>query len=424
MYSGTTPAVRFGVLAVCHCLILFALWWAYGDAVEGDFVFDDGFAVLRNADVDPSRSGLTALWRNDFWGTPLSSQESHKSYRPLTILTFRLNFWLNLSSPFLQSGGVGEGERCFYELTNNVPSSVAVCPFGFHMVNLVLHGLNSLLVFHVFLAYSQMQRVGDPSASPRLSPLRALFALAAALHFTVHPVHTEAVTGVVGRADVLSTLFMLLAAISYSFSHTENKRARMVANMLTCATMFAAALCKEIGATMFGVLVAYEILFDKRLFRFARMIVGRRKLGRDTRGMLLESVRESLLRLRGPLCTTLFYLLVRAALNGGEQVLRSFRFVENPIPYLESTSARLLSTMQVHSMYFSLLVWPTRLCHDWSYEAVPVVTSLWDIRNLGPLSWYLSLSLFLYLWVHEALLSPPARPAFPPADASASPVSP
>lgn len=32
---------------------------------------------------------LGDLWHHDFWGSRLSSNTSHKSYRPLTVLTFR-----------------------------------------------------------------------------------------------------------------------------------------------------------------------------------------------------------------------------------------------------------------------------------------------------------------------------------------------
>ena len=55
-----------------------------------------------------------------FRGTPMSKEQSHKSYRPLTVLTFRWNYWL------------GEAN-----------------PLGYHFVNLVLHGLVTLLYFKV-----------------------------------------------------------------------------------------------------------------------------------------------------------------------------------------------------------------------------------------------------------------------------------
>ncbi|KAH9642472.1 hypothetical protein HF086_007604 [Spodoptera exigua] len=38
----------------------------------------------------------------------------------------------------------------------------------------------------------------------------------AAILFAVHPIHTEAVTGVVGRAEMLSSLFFLGALLCYA----------------------------------------------------------------------------------------------------------------------------------------------------------------------------------------------------------------
>ncbi|XP_054259495.1 protein O-mannosyl-transferase TMTC3-like [Macrosteles quadrilineatus] len=65
----------------------------YTNALYGEFVHDDVVAVSRNPDVLGS-SSVYQLLRNDFWGTPLVDPRSHKSYRPLTTLTFRLNYWL------------------------------------------------------------------------------------------------------------------------------------------------------------------------------------------------------------------------------------------------------------------------------------------------------------------------------------------
>lgn len=60
----------------------------YLNGLNGDFVHDDIFAIKRNRDVTGS-NGLIDVMFNDFWGAPMSSNASHKSYRPLTILTFR-----------------------------------------------------------------------------------------------------------------------------------------------------------------------------------------------------------------------------------------------------------------------------------------------------------------------------------------------
>lgn len=59
----------------------------FSNSYDGQFVFDDSVAVVNNPDVKDSP--LVNLFFNDFWGTKLSHKQSHRSYRPLTILTFR-----------------------------------------------------------------------------------------------------------------------------------------------------------------------------------------------------------------------------------------------------------------------------------------------------------------------------------------------
>lgn len=45
-------------------------------------------AIKTNPDVLPTTPISQLLW-DDFWGTPLTHSGSHKSYRPLTVLSFR-----------------------------------------------------------------------------------------------------------------------------------------------------------------------------------------------------------------------------------------------------------------------------------------------------------------------------------------------
>ena len=81
-------------------------------------------------------------------------------------------------------------------------------PFGFHLTNTLLHALNSLLVFKLGLRLFQ-------DAKLPAKALKAATGAAAAL-FLVHPSHTEAVTWISGRADLLATFFCLAALCSYS----------------------------------------------------------------------------------------------------------------------------------------------------------------------------------------------------------------
>ena len=60
----------------------------YVNGIQGDFVHDDIPAITMNKDV-LGVNPVSQLFKNDFWGTPMSDVNSHKSYRPLTTLTFR-----------------------------------------------------------------------------------------------------------------------------------------------------------------------------------------------------------------------------------------------------------------------------------------------------------------------------------------------
>lgn len=60
----------------------------YLNGLPGDFVHDDIPAVTMNKDV-LAINPISHVFKNDFWGTPMADLSSHKSYRPLTTLTFR-----------------------------------------------------------------------------------------------------------------------------------------------------------------------------------------------------------------------------------------------------------------------------------------------------------------------------------------------
>lgn len=61
---------------------------SYCNSLNGEFVHDDIPAIVTNGDVIGSNP-LKELFLNDFWGTPMLDVDSHKSYRPLTTLSFR-----------------------------------------------------------------------------------------------------------------------------------------------------------------------------------------------------------------------------------------------------------------------------------------------------------------------------------------------
>ncbi|KAK6026584.1 hypothetical protein OSTOST_07433 [Ostertagia ostertagi] len=111
-------------------------------------------------------------------------------------------------------------------------------PFSFHATNVLLHAAASCL----FLFF--IQRLQFFSTSPE----SALFAT---LLFTVHPVHCEAVAGVVGRADVLAAIAVLSGILLY-----EKTQSTLAAALCT-----AIAICfKETGIMLPPLLVVFLLL--------------------------------------------------------------------------------------------------------------------------------------------------------------------
>ena len=60
----------------------------YWNTLKGEFVHDDVFAIVKNKDVQLDSDWIDCF-QHDFWGKDISSNVSHKSYRPLTVLSFR-----------------------------------------------------------------------------------------------------------------------------------------------------------------------------------------------------------------------------------------------------------------------------------------------------------------------------------------------
>lgn len=72
----------------CYAIVAIIAIICYANSLNGDFVHDDIPAIMINRDV-LAKNSLLNLFKNDFWGTSMSDTMSHKSYRPLTTLTFR-----------------------------------------------------------------------------------------------------------------------------------------------------------------------------------------------------------------------------------------------------------------------------------------------------------------------------------------------
>ncbi len=159
---------------------------AYSASLYGPFVFDDAPFITKNPTVN--------------FQQPISIH----GQRAFTVTTFRVNYLFGQEDPF-----------------------------GYHIVNLAIHLANVALVFFLLRAL-----IGDSFA---VVIGTAIFAL--------HPLQTEAVVYLSGRAELLATGFSILASLLYLSGY---RKTAILPAMLAISS-------KESAAVLFLIIGFYEV---------------------------------------------------------------------------------------------------------------------------------------------------------------------
>ncbi len=231
----------------------------------------------------------------------------------------------------------------------------ALEPWSYHLVNIALHAGVSVLVV----------RVG------RIWGLSTMAAGLGGLLFAVHPVHVEVAAAVFGRKDSLMALFTLVMVLLH-----RRALARGGWTALLPVVAYACAmLSKEAGVVSLALVAVHDWYLE------------------PDRGRLLRNQRAAGLYI-AYLLTFLVYLLVRTTVAGGIGVAET-SFLDNPL-VAAGPGARLGTAIVVVGRGVALLAAPLTLSPDYSYDAIPVVQSLFDLRlvatvvGLGLLGWMLA----------------------------------
>jgi tetratricopeptide (TPR) repeat protein len=170
------PRLRACLLAL---LIVAATVAAYAPALEAGFIWDDDDYVTENPLLS-APDGLARIWL---------SMEAPSQYVPLVYTTFRL-------------------EHGLWGLN----------PFGYHLVNVLLHAINALLL------WCALRRMGASGAW-----------LAAAI-FALHPVEVESVAWIAERKNLLSLLFSLGSALAWlRYLDSRRSPAAYLLSLALCA---------------------------------------------------------------------------------------------------------------------------------------------------------------------------------------------
>jgi protein O-mannosyl-transferase len=198
-----------------------ATWLSYRSSFQGVFLFDDDEAIGNNPTI-------RQLWPITAPLAPL--RDTPTAGRPLVNLSFAINYaW----------GGLD--------------------PFGYHVLNLVIHMAAGLTLFGLVRRTLANARPQAPFGADG-----PFLAGAAALLWLVHPLQTESVTYIVQRSEALAGLCYLLTLYGTVRSlDAPRTRAWQAAAVLACAAGMA---CKEIVATAPLMVLLYDRIYGGRAF--------------------------------------------------------------------------------------------------------------------------------------------------------------
>ena len=200
--SGIFPDAHSALAVAALCLLVVV---SYVPALSAGFLWGD--VILTQAAPLHTWSGLEQIW---FAPRALRQYEVH--YWPLLYTTF----WL---------------EHKLWGLA----------PLGYHLVNLLLHTGVVLLLWRL------LRRLGVPGA---------WFAAAV---FAVHPLHVESVVWVIGRKDILATLFYLSSVLAYiRFTEMPRGGRRGGQYLLAVALFVFGLLSKSIAITLPAALLLWH----------------------------------------------------------------------------------------------------------------------------------------------------------------------
>jgi len=171
--TDAVPKKRQLTEALYIAAILILVFVFFAPALKNGFIWDDEFNLLEN----PHYRGLT--WSHLTW---MFTTFHDANYHPLS--------WLSLGFDYV-----------IWSLN----------PAGYHLTDLILHGLNAVL-FYLLIKALLKHRPLLPEGEARILSISAALG---ALFFALHPLRVESVAWISTRGDTLCGVFYLLTLLAY-----------------------------------------------------------------------------------------------------------------------------------------------------------------------------------------------------------------
>lgn len=305
-----------------HLIILFVFGFLlYANTITHDYTQDDAIVINDNDFVKKGFSGIGEILGND---TFLGFFKVKKNlvaggrYRPLSLVTFAVEYQFFGESPTVS-----------------------------HFINVVLYALTGMLLYLVVLQFFHNKSTSEGY----------FIALATAMLFLAHPIHTEAVANIKGRDEIMALLGSL-GALYFAMKYAL--KGDFVQLIFAGICFFLGILSKENTITFLAVI-------PLAIFTFTKTEAS--KIGISTSVLVAFAAA---------------FLIIRSSILGDAANLTAnanMELMNNPYlkwtgsQYVDFSSGEKFGTIfYTLGKYLVLLIFPHPLTHDYYPPQIPMMT--------------------------------------------------
>jgi len=279
----------------------------YSSSFQAGLTFDNASIIGEDPRIQAATpANIESILHGRYWYGENARPATSPWYRPFTTFTYMVNYAV-----------LGNGPR----------------PAGYHWVNLALHAFNVALVYALGILI-----LGEAAPAWALAAIWAL-----------HPLQTESVTNIVGRAELLAALGVLAGLLCHVKRASAEGRRRMGWLAGLAAAQAVGLFSKENGAVLPALMLLYDLVWRERATWRRRVI---------------------------PYAVAAVPIALYLYLRSGVHIHMVVEYTENPLVSAGFWTAR-LTAVKVIGKYLWLFIWPARLSADYTYNTVELFGWRW-----------------------------------------------
>lgn len=221
-------------------------------------------------------------------------------------------------------------------------------PHFHHLINVLMYALVCVLLFFVLIRYTK---------------INVYLLFITALLFAAHPIHTEVVANIKSRDELSSMLFLLLSLLCISKYVAANKTGMLIGTLLC---FFLALLSKESAIVYVALAPLFIYFFTETPLKKNLKITG-----------LLAAV-------------AIMYMILHVKIIGSIGI-KNIPVIDNSLLYTSDVIQQKATAIMILGKYFLLMLIPHPLSSDYSFNTIPIVTSLANIGFLFALIFHVFL---------------------------------